>query len=153
MWQKFIDSYFIPLFLRECPKELGDAFTCRENFHLVFYCTDLKPRHSEYQSAPVTIQEMLLEMFIDASQSSLRWLSIRAGKKLEHPSWSVRMGKEFAIFAFVIDISEPCIFSSIQEGTPPTSFGRRSLIPSTRSFSCIFLAIFHCFYLYYLLTY
>lgn len=134
--------YFMPLFLRACLKELGDAFRCRGNFHFLLYCTNLKPVHSEYQSAPVTIQAMLLEMFIELPKM------VKHEIKLKYLSWSLRVGKELDTFAFVIDISEPHIFSSIQEGTRPTSFRRRSLIPSLS----IFLALFHCFYLNCLLT-
>lgn len=35
--------------------------------------------NSEYHSASVTIEKIFLDMFLDASEVSLRWLSSRAG--------------------------------------------------------------------------
>lgn len=142
MWQKFI-GFILCLYSSErvsknwgMHSDAGGIFT----FYFIVQTSGIV--HSEYQSAPVTIQAMLLEMFIELPKM------VKHEIKLKYLSWSLRVEKELDTFAFVIDISEPHIFSSIQEGTRPTSFRRRSLIPSLS----IFLALFHCFYLHCLLT-
>lgn len=120
-WQKYttVDFYFIPLFIREPFKEKGNTFTLAGNFHILFSLHKLEIHELRLPFSIINTAEDTLEMFIDAFQVSLRWLSVRAGMYFEYPSWRLGMGKELDIFALSSASLNHLFLTAFRKVLPP----------------------------------